>query len=294
MMKNRKFMEIIQIKNKNFRCEIAPALGGAITGLWCGETAILRDTPRQNLSSALDAACYPLVPFSNRIENGNLFWQNLSYKLPPNLPPEPHATHGVGWQTNWQVLDRGGTSVRLHLVHQKNAAWPWGFSATQTLELSDAGLLATLSVTNHSNETMPAGLGWHPYFTKRPGMQISMQCEGRWELDQNCIPSCRTSVDHLQASCQDLAIDNCYDGWHGRVELTDPEFDISVASTLTHLVVYSTSTSSCIAIEPVSHVSNALAMIEKNQLSLDESGVIKLESGDTFSNQMMIAIHQRN
>ena len=44
-----------------------------------------------------NAACYPLVPFSNRIANGRLVFDGQRFKLEPNWPGVRHPMHGEGW-----------------------------------------------------------------------------------------------------------------------------------------------------------------------------------------------------
>ncbi|WP_234717033.1 hypothetical protein [Ensifer adhaerens] len=48
-----------------------------------------------------------------------------------------------------------------------NEDWPWDFRSEQHFELGDESLRLTLTVENRSERPMPAGMGWHPYFTSR-------------------------------------------------------------------------------------------------------------------------------
>ena len=36
-----------------------------------------------------------------------------------------------------------------------------------------------MTLTNQSEVPMPAGLGWHPYFAKRPGSHLRFAADGR-------------------------------------------------------------------------------------------------------------------
>ena len=70
---------------------IAPELGGAIASFTVCGTPMLRPTP----AAALDArdvrrtACYPLVPYSNRIRNTKLRFASRDFLLERNFGTMP-------------------------------------------------------------------------------------------------------------------------------------------------------------------------------------------------------------
>ena len=53
----------------NLRLDLRPDLGGSIAGLHWNERPVLRQSP-EALDEVLEAACFPLVPFCNRIRGG--------------------------------------------------------------------------------------------------------------------------------------------------------------------------------------------------------------------------------
>ena len=112
-------------------------------------------------------ACYPLVPYSNRIGGGVLPWNGAQFQLRCNAVREGHALHGVGWQRPWTVVAASGSSAVLELQHRADADWPFDFWAQQTFAVDDAGLRMQLQMRNDDVRPAPAGLGWHPYFVKR-------------------------------------------------------------------------------------------------------------------------------
>ena len=63
---------MVSLQAGALRCEIQPALGGCVAGLWLGDVPVLRSTPADQLVSARLAGSYPLVPFSNRIGQAKL------------------------------------------------------------------------------------------------------------------------------------------------------------------------------------------------------------------------------
>ena len=117
------------------RCEIAPALGGAIAGLWLGATPVLRSSAAAALTSVRNAGSYPLVPFSNRVGHGSLRWAGTDHPLVVPEGFEPHAIHGVGWLRPWSVLEANGQFALLSYEHQADESWPFAFDASQAFRI---------------------------------------------------------------------------------------------------------------------------------------------------------------
>jgi aldose 1-epimerase len=170
---------MIELQAGRLRCELHPELGGCIAGLWLDGKPVLRSTPAKDLASSRLSGCYPLVPFSNRIAHASLVWQGTDHPLVRNNGDEPHAIHGVGWQRPWAVLDEDASTAMLAYEHRPDNAWPFAFDCSHTYRIKPGGLEMTLAITNQSAAPAPAGLGWHPYFTKRPGSRIAFRATGR-------------------------------------------------------------------------------------------------------------------
>src|SRR5262245_32003220 len=83
---------------------IAPRHGGSVTHFQWNEGSQtipwLRPTSDGARSDGPSdrLACFPLVPFSNRIRNGRFQFGGRAVTLPPNRYVAPHALHGDGWQ----------------------------------------------------------------------------------------------------------------------------------------------------------------------------------------------------
>ena len=273
------------------RCEIVPGLGAAVAGLWTRDVPVLRSTPGLRLASVRDAASYPLVPFSNRIGHAQLAWNGTSHALTRNFPPEPHAIHGIGWQRGWTVLEAQAHFALLAFEHQPDRTWPFAFDCSQAFRLSEDALEVSLSVTNQSWQTAPFGLGWHPYFIKRAHSHITFQAAGRWEMGEDKLPTHYAAVGGLDADCAALNVDHCFDGWHGAVELRDPVLRARLRSSLGRLVVFTHPSRDFVAIEPVSHVNNAVNMARAGDAgALRDLGVELLEPGHSMTAWMRIEV----
>jgi aldose 1-epimerase len=280
---------MFQLQAGAMRCEIEPRLGGCIAGLWLGDVPVLRSTPAAHLASARQAGSYPLVPFSNRVAQATLLWQGTQHPLVRNNGPEPHAIHGVGWQRPWEVLESDESYALLAYEHRSDPAWPFAFDSSQTMRLRGGVLELTLSLTNQSREPAPAGLGWHPYFVKRASSRISFEASGRWEMGEDKLPTQRLAATGLDADCAFLDVDHCFDGWTGTVHLRDEALHTQVTSTLTRLVVFTNETRDFVAIEPVSHVNNAVNLVHDGADAAD-LGLAILQPGESLTAQMAIAV----
>ncbi len=274
-------------------CELQPALGGCIAGLWWGDLAVLQSTPADQLLSVRQAASYPLLPYSNRMAQAVLHWQGQQHPLFKNWAPDPHAIHGVGWERAWSVLAQTPHSALLGYQHAPDASWPFAFDATQSFTLSPQGLAMTMSITNRADHAAPAGLGWHPFFVKRPGCHIAFTAQARWEMGPDQLPVQRLPSTGLHADVAVLVVDHCFDGWSGEAVLHDDQITARITSTLEHLVVYTLPQRGDIAIEPVSHANNAFNRAAQGLDDPRALGVITLQPGETFSCAMRIALEPR-
>lgn len=280
----------VELSCDTFRCEIAPDLGGAIAGLWLNDIPVLRSTPARALTTARQAGSYPLVPFSNRMAHATLKWAGTSHPLVQNTADEPHSIHGVGWQRPWAVLEADSHFALLSYEHKPDEAWPFAFDTSQAFRLSASELELTLSITNQSAVAAPVGLGWHPCFVKRARSRISFEATGRWEMSAEKLPTHRVAAHGLDADCAFLDVDHCFDGWPGVVHLHDEKLHTRVSSNLNRLVVFAHATRDFVAIEPVSHVTNAINLMTMTGASADELGIRVLQPGESMSAEMSIHV----
>lgn len=282
---------MIRLEAGTLACEIEPRLGGCIAGLWLGGEPVLRSTSAAQLTSSRQAGSYPLVPFSNRIGGARLQWQGTQHPLVRNNGAEPHAIHGVGWQRPWEVLDSDERSALLSYEHRPDSSWPFAFDSSQTMQLTPGALALTLSLTNQSPQAAPAGLGWHPYFVKRARSHVTFDATGRWEMGPDKLPQDHRPSQGLDADCASLDVDHCFDGWSGIAQLRDERLRITLTSSLRRLVVFTNDTRDTIAIEPVSHVNNAMNLAAGGA-DPAQLGLVVLQPGESFSAQMTIEVER--
>jgi aldose 1-epimerase len=278
--------DIIELSRGGLSLALAPDCGGSIRHFrlhQAGKTIeLMRPAPVGG--GVLDMACFPLVPFSNRIEQGTFRYEGREITLAPSPPlPDSYPLHGQGWQNPWRVAalhESDATLVYAHPADDKDG-WPWHYEATQAFSLSDSGLTVTLSVINRDDKKMPFGLGLHPYFPADETTRVHAGLEGVWLTDAHCIPVQHAPLppewDFNRGLCPlDLEVDNCFSGWNGRAVIHRPgvELIMSHSGPLRSLVIYRPADGNFFCLEPVSNVTNAF-----NMPADSESGVIELEPG---------------
>ncbi len=252
----------LELTNGALRLALRADFGGAIAGLWRGTLPVLRSSEPATLASARAAACYPLVPYSNRLGYRHFRFQGHDYTTAPNFGDSPHSVHGVAWQRPWELLRSDAASADLRYVHVPDAHWPFAFECTQRFVLGEDALEVHAVLANSGTVAQPVGLGWHPYFPKRSRSRLHVELSDRWESDATGLPTRRVPQPGIDGDLAHLAFDHCFEGWRGAARLRDERLSIRLSSSLPYLVVYTPQDKDYFCVEPVSHVSNAIHMAD--------------------------------
>jgi aldose 1-epimerase len=257
--------DLVELRAGDYRLVLEPSRGGSVARFdWRGEP-LFRPTCGPSI---LDTACFPLVPFSNRIAHGTFRAGSETVRLAPNFPGggHLHSLHGFGWLASWEVIKQ--SEHRAVLRHGYVAAeWPWDYGAEQTFALSAGGLSHSLSVTNRATEPMPVGLGFHPYFPRTSHTLYRGLHRGEWQTAPDGLPQVlherAEAIDWWQGQpAGDRIVDTVYTGREGWLELAWPERGIALtlapSDNLDWTVVYTPDGDDFLCIEPVSHMTDAI------------------------------------
>ena len=267
------------------RLALRPDLGGCIAGLWHGDTPVLRSVEPTALTASRTSACYPLLPYSNRLAYRKFRWKGRDYTTQANFDDNPHSVHGVGWLRRWEIVSSSGLEVVLRYRHEGDADWPFAFEAIQYFTLTPQSMSVQMVFTNSAEVAQPVGLGWHPYFPKRARSRLHIELSDRWDSDATQLPTCKVGQPGIDSDVSHLAFDNCFDGWSGPARIRDEKFSLQLSSSLDHLVVFTPQDRDYFCIEPVSHVSNAIHMADPAA-----HGLRSLAPGETFEASMKLDI----
>ncbi|MGF1593491.1 MAG: aldose 1-epimerase [Kiloniellaceae bacterium] len=272
-------------------CEVAPGQGGCLTAFrWRSEDGVidwLRPAPASGGFAPNASACFPLVPYSNRIRDGRFHFAGRNLRLEPNFAPSRHTIHGHGWQLPWRVADQNPDRVRLVYAHD-GSDWPAPYRAEQHFQLENGALTLEIALVNEGTAAMPAGLGLHPYFPRTPACRLTAGVTGMWVTDSEVMPTgLVTPAAGADPSAglrpATAALDNCFTGFDGRATIDWPELGASLAlecdPALAFLVVYTPAGADYFCAEPVSHCTDAVNLAAHR----GDTGLQVLEPGERLA-----------
>jgi aldose 1-epimerase len=296
MKSKGKEMSIVRLTAGNLRLELSPSVGGAISAFeWIdgsGARPILRKC-HSPLEKVLDAGCFPLVPYVNRIRAGCFSFRGRTVRLEPNMPGDPSPLHGQGWLNPWTVEEASGSAASLTYRHEAGE-WPWSYDARQDFSLEERGFSVRLTCRNTSAEPMPCGLGEHPYFGCGPETRIDTNVDCAWTVDDKVLPVDKVPAEGRYDLRDRLAcgqgLDNGWGGWGGEARMSDPDwpYDLRLSSPQAKFFqLYSPSDGGIFVAEPVTHANAALNEPEEEWAEL---GLRVLEPGESMSLDMRLDV----
>ena len=265
---------------------LRPSIGGAfthLTDLTGPEPVELLHRAKPGFTDVLDSAGFPLVPYCNRIRDGRFAFGGHRVQLAPNLPGQKHPLHGQGWRGVWTVEEAGVDFARLSFEHSRGD-WPWAYRAELEVSLADRAMTAVLSCQNLSADTMPCGLGLHPYYPCDAATVLDTGVEAVWTVDDEIMPVDRVPAEGRYALEDRLVcgqgLDNGYDGWSGEATLTWPNKGraLRLTSKAPRFQLYSPASGGLIAAEPVT---NANAALNQPINAWESLGLWLLQPGET-------------
>lgn len=219
------------IQAGNWQLALDPLNGGMIRSLTRGGEDILRPMPATS-ADPIESACFPLAPYVNRIAHGTFEWEGARYQLAPNHPDHGHPLHGTAWLTQWSIAKHRDDRAVLIQDHVANDDWPWSFTLSQSFTVSESGLEVQLALRNTDESAMPAGLGFHPWFTRQHVTGIAFTAQSMWLADTDMLPTTLAPVNRLGDWEQDGRldrpdlVDHCYEGWSGSLRIGRTDGDI--------------------------------------------------------------------
>lgn len=238
---------------------------------------------------------YPLLPYSNRIAKAQVQTPEGVTALSPHPDAAPHTLHGPAHGMAWSVKTHDTSSATLVLDHPASAAWPWHFHSEMRFHLGAHALQLDMTLTNLDGRSMPAGLGWHPYFRHVPQAQLRYQASHIWDSDTDFLA---LSSRPLPASAsfanaralREGTMTDYLSGWDGRLDLSLPEGDVLQLQTgpmLSHLVVHRPAQGGYLCIEPVSHVANGFNLAARGVAG---TGSVLLAQGESITGPMTLRL----
>jgi len=293
--------DVITLESTHWRVVLEPSTGLQTRtcqifhgGQW---TDVMPNCAESNAS--LSAANYHLIPYSNRIRDGQFTFEQQRYQL---ANANKHSIHGALRNLPWRVLEKDSQQViaEYDTTIDGEVNWPWPMKATINYSLSGNALVSQINLVNLGDTKMPAGIGWHPYFCRAingasPSLHIPVKTM-YVDTDGDCLPvgepvAISPELNFTEQTPLNPAqrIDHCFGGLHGASSIAWPEAGITIhmraSDNCTHAVLYNPD-APFFALEPVTNANDAFNL-ESQGIS---AGVQTLAPGESMQAEMRLAL----
>lgn len=275
----------IELRAGDLRLALRPDVGATIAGLWLGDLPVMRSREAAALEGPRSGASFAMLPYCNRLGYRRFRWAGQDYRTRANFDGSPHSLHGVAWQRPWQVESVAAHEAVLVCTHEPDDDWPFAYSARQSFSLTAGSLEVRLAVTNRAPQPAPMGVGWHPYFPKRARSRLHIELTDRWDCDATLLPTRKLAQPGIDADVAHLSFDHCFEGFSGAARIRDEKLSLRLSSSLERLVVFTPPERDYFAVEPVSHVNNAIHMADPA-----EHGLVTLQPGQSMEAWMKLEV----
>jgi len=288
---------VLTLANAQLSIDLAPALGGGMTRFdWHGDgsapTPIFRGCALAQADTDPNAlACYPLVPYSNRIGGARFEFDGRSLAVPRNRLAEALPIHGDGWLRAWRVVERGDTYATLALERER--AKPHAYRARLSYALEEATLTVALAVENAGREPLPFGLGLHPFLARDSDTRLAASASGLWLAGPDWLP-----VRHVPAPAAwafgvayplpDALVNHAFTQWSGRAAVVWPRkrLSLTIEADVDYYVLYTPPGADFFCFEPVDHPINAVNLPG----GADAHGMTVLAPGEMLAREFRFTV----
>jgi aldose 1-epimerase len=219
--------------------EMTPQYGACLLDLRFGGVSILDGyrTPEDLIENKW-AKNVILVPFPNRLRDGQYSFLGKTYQFPIKASAGNNAIHGFCRDVPMHVQAIETTTQSAHITciweHDgSNPAYPFKFLLTIQLTLyrdaKGAGFEMHMAAQNLDKHVIPMGMGWHPYFSLTENIAdtaLQMPACQLIDVDERMLPTGR-KTDYTAFSQRTKIKDTTLD--HGFL-ITEPAQDIAEIS----------------------------------------------------------------
>ncbi|CAN5590347.1 aldose 1-epimerase [soil metagenome] len=258
--------------------------GARIISLIAGGTErVVGPTPEASASETT-WGCFLMAPWVGRIARAEITWEGETYWLRPNL--EPHAIHGVVFDEAWTIQESGKDSLTCTRDLDPRR-WPFGGRVRQRFALT-AGSLVLEATVQAGPRSMPASLGWHPWWRRavEGDMRVTVNTDSVLETLPDLIPTGGTVTVADDTDLRDgpelgaRRLDHVYTVVRPPALVTWPDLELQIdfATPLETVVVYTPPEGVCV--EPQTAWPNAPALAPG---AGGRTGLVSLGPGESLA-----------
>lgn len=269
------------IRSEAMTLEVLPDLGASLLNLRAASgRPVLRPVDLADVRTSSQCACFTLLPYSNRIRDARFPFAGREIQLRPTTS-DGLAQHGDVRNRPWQVARVSGTQLRGDFDSRAfgDMNWPWAFTACVEYRLHGPHLDLSLTLTNADTREMPAGMGFHPYLARREtdGTDPTLAFDAALTYDTDTRQLPLGSARPVQREdfrrpqpVGERTLDQVYTAWDGvaRLDWGSRALTLTADAVFSHLVVF-TAPDGSLALEPVSHATDALNLAARGVGGVD-------------------------
>lgn len=209
-------------------------------------------------------ACYPLLPWSNRIAHGGFVHEGRRISLALNREDDAYPIHGSAWQRRWTVLRCEEDAAELALDESTRDGY--SYRASLLYRLDGHALHVALRVTNAGDVSLPFGMGLHPFFPRDATTRLLAPAGAVWFNDGvEPLPVGREAVPPswdfgTSRVLPEGGVNNAFSSWSGcaTIEWPDNALRLHVEADTDTFVLYVPHGQDFFCFEPVDHPINAV------------------------------------
>jgi aldose 1-epimerase len=257
--------EVIRLAAGEMEAGLVPEIGGSIAWLRWRGIDLMRPLGEADLAArnVLGVACFPMLPYANRIAGNAFAFDGRLWRFEPNNPPERYNVHGTGWQRAWSVEEAGPTEVRLALEVEDGA---YAYRAEQRLAIEGAALSVRMRLENRARRRAPFGFGLHPWFRREPDVTLRFGARHFYLEEPEHVAGERVTLPAELDFAAARALpagwrNNDYGGWDGQAEIAWPSRGVRLTMTAEpvfgHLMLYADPARPFFCVEPQSNAAGA-------------------------------------
>lgn len=189
---------IFENKESNCRFSIIPAFGATVLDLvFDGKNILDHYQTPEELEVGDWCKNAILFPFPNRLKNGRYELADKVYQFPINDASTQNALHGFGYQKPFSIknIELSANEAKIICTYEDSGdhpAYPFPFICEVSFSIKNNEFEVGLFFENKSQQRVPVGLGWHPYFMMSDKVNdcfLQMPACRLVEVDETMIPT---------------------------------------------------------------------------------------------------------
>jgi aldose 1-epimerase len=139
-----------------------------------------------------------LVPWPNRIEDGNYEFEGSQQQLPLTEPGDGNASHGLVRWVNWRLTEQTSSHARWTYRLPPQPGYPHLLDLAVDYALAGDGLHVSFRAHNLGEAPAPYGAGAHPYLTVGRRIDecvLTIPATHRYDTDHRGLPTTAGAVE---------------------------------------------------------------------------------------------------